>query len=128
VSLLLTYVLTAGCALVVVLTRRVLHGLVPRRLLDLHTGFGGAAVVLWLLFLVLPGDQALLGVVGLGCWWIASAVGLLLLTRWLPRRGSRGKRAGAQDRVGAPWLSVLAHVGVFVAALWFTLAYVTSRV
>lgn len=127
-SLLLTYVLTAGCVLVVVMTRRILGGLVPRLLLDLHTGLGAVGTVLWLLFLVLPGDHALLGVVGLGCWWVVSVVGLLLLSRWLPGRGARGKRAARQAQAGTPWLSILGHVGVFVAAMWFTYAYVTSRV
>lgn len=127
-SLLLTYVLTAGCALVVGVTRRVLHGQVPRVLLGLHTGLGAIGTVLWLAFLVLPGDPALLGVLGLGCWWVVSVVGLLLMSRWLPARGSRGKRAARQSHVGSAWLSIIGHVGVFVAAMWFTLAYVTSRV
>ena len=127
-SLLVTYVLTAGCVLVVVVTRRVLGGLVPRLLLGLHTGLGAVGAALWLLFLVLPGEHALVGVLGLGCWWVVSIVGLLLLSRWMPSRGTRGKRAAPQARVGAPWLSILGHVGVFVAAMWFTYAYVTSRV
>lgn len=127
-SLLLTYVLTAGCVLVVVVTRRVLHGQVPRLLLGLHTGLGAVGAVLWLAFLVLRGDHALLGVLGLGCWWVVSIVGLLLMSRWLPSGGARGKRAAKQAHVGRPWLSILGHLGVFVAAIWFTLAYVTSRV
>lgn len=127
-SLLVTCLLTLACAAVVAVTRRLLHHRVPGSLLGLHTVLGGLGALLWLVFLIVPGDQALIGVVGLGCWWVVSVVGLLLLTRWLPSRRSRGKRAGTSPRVGVPWLSILAHVGVFCSVVWFTYAYVTGRV
>ena len=135
----IVYVLTALSAVVVVLTRlRMRHGQgagrfhVGNRLLDLHTGCGVLAIVVWTVFLVAPEDSpagsATAGIVGLGLYWIVTVAGLLILVRWLP---SHGKHAsdGSQDRWSdGPGLSVLAHVGMLVGVVIFTVAYLIPKV
>jgi hypothetical protein len=130
----IVYVLTALSAVVVVLTRlRMRHGQgagrfhVGHRLLDLHTASGVAAIVVWTAFLIAPEDSpagtSTAGIVGLGLYWVVTVAGLLILVRWLP---SHGKHAsdGSRDRWSdGPGLSVLAHVGMVVGVLVFTVAY-----
>lgn len=134
-SLIVAYVLTVLGALAVFLTRLRLRHSYAGWPLAVHTVSGVIAVVLWLLFLALPDDSFLggvIGVVALACWWMMAATGLLLLFRWIPSR-SRGKRAAdtvdaADSWTGSPWLSALAHVGTFLGVLWLTWAYAFSLV
>jgi hypothetical protein len=132
----IVYVLTALAAVVVVLTRARLRGgrgagrvYVGRRLLSVHTVAGVLAIVLWLVFLVLPDDVAYsstVGIVALGLWWVTALAGLLVLVRWLPSRG-RHSSAAAEDRWSdGPGLSVLAHVGMLVGVIVFTYAYLSG--
>jgi amino acid permease len=134
----LVYVLTGFAAVVVVLTRVRLrrqetssHHQVGSGLANVHTVAGALAVLVWGGFLAFPEDTfvggSLVGVIGLGFWWVTMFAGLLLLTRWLP---SRGKRAASTDgsRLTGAGLSVVTHLGMFVAVLVFTWAYLTSAV
>lgn len=135
----IVYVLTALAAVVVLLTRLRLGGSgaagrlsTGRSLLHVHTVAGLVALVLWVAFLVSPGDSLpggnAAGVVALGFWWITVVAGLLILVRWLPSRG-RHASAGTQDRWSSgPWLSLLAHVGLLGGVCVFTWAYLTSAV
>lgn len=129
-----TLVLTLLGGLAVALTRlrlRHTHAGLP---LTFHTAFGGSAFVLWLVFLLTesgPDWNSLIGVAGLGCWWVTSIAGLVLLARWKPTGG--GKRAAqlstaADSWSSTPWLSLIAHVGVFIGVGWFSYAYVMSVV
>lgn len=138
-SALVVWVLTAYVALVVVLTRVLLgrRGRGGRRAqvapvtLAAHTAVGSLGLVLWLLFLVLPDDvtgSALVGVLGLGCWWVLAVLGLVLLVRWIP---SSGRRSAGRDETGwlqRPWLSLVGHLGVAVATVVFSAAYVFAWV
>lgn len=136
----LVHALTVFAVLVVLVTRQVLpasgrrirhgHGVSPL-LRALHFRVGLAASLLWMLFLVLPGNgstwHSLLGLAGLGAWWVTGWVGLFLLGRWLP---SRGRRSHESDR---GWIlrflvSVVGHVGVALSTVVFTLAYVLGVV
>jgi hypothetical protein len=133
------YVLTALAAVVVVLTRVRLGGergagrvYVGKRLLDVHTGAGVLAIVVWLVFLVVPDKSlpysATVGIVAIALWWVTTIAGLLILVRWLPSHG-RHASAGAEDRWSdGPGLSVLAHVGMLVGVVVFLYAYLTSAV
>ncbi|HEY0889701.1 MAG TPA: hypothetical protein VGE38_08835 [Nocardioides sp.] len=131
------YVLTGLAALVVVLTRLRLAASHPGTLLASHTWLGMLGVVIWTVFLVAPGDTtaggSLVGVVALGCWWVVSLAGLVIMMRWMPSR-SRGKRAArtaspaADSWTRGPGLSLLAHVGMFLGVCFFTWAYVTGAV
>lgn len=103
-----------------------------RRLLDLHTWVGASALVVWLVFVVAPEGSvpggAVVGIVGLGLWWVVAALGLLILVRWLPSRG-RHSSPGTQDGWSqGPWLSVLAHLAMVAVVGVFTWSYLTSAV
>lgn len=133
------YVLTALAAVVVVLTRLRLSSSHRGTLLNAHTYLGLLGVVVWTVFLVAPDEtvagDSLVGLIGLGCWWVVSILGLVIMMRWMPsRRSSRGKRAAracssaADSWTSGPGLSVLGHVGLFLGACFFTWAYVTGAV
>jgi len=128
-----TYVLTALAAVVVVLTRLRMRGgqgagrfHVGNRLLDVHTVAGALAVITWTVFLVLPENapsRSSVGIVGLGFFWVVTVAGLLILVRWLPSHG-RHASEGKHDRWSdGPGLSVLAHVGMLVGVIVFTFVY-----
>ena len=137
----IVYVLTALAALVLVLTRLRLgrdeghagrlH--IPSGLLNVHTGVGAVALVLWLLFLV-AGDSfsdntaGILGVVALALWWVVVVAGLLILVRWLPTRGRHAAEGREDSWSDGPGLSILAHVGMFVGVAVFTWAYLINAV
>lgn len=133
------YVLTALAAVVVVLTRLRMRGgqgagraHVGQRLLDVHTGAGVLALVVWTVFLVVPesspAGSSTVGIVGLGLWWVVTVAGLLILVRWLPSRGKHASEGRQDTWSEGPGLSVLAHVGMLVGVVVFTFAYLTSAV
>lgn len=136
----IVYVLTSLAAVVVVLTRLRLSGegsaagrlQISHRVLFLHTIFGALALVVWVPFLAMPDDSLLggsaAGIVAIGLWWITTILGLLVLARWLPARGKHAEPAAVDSWSKGPWLSVLAHVGLFGGVLVFTYAYLTSAV
>lgn len=135
-----TYVLTALAAVVVVLTRLRLGGgrggagnaSVGPGLVNLHTGAGALALVVWTLFLVADEESTLggetVGIVALALWWVTVVAGLLVLARWLPSRGRHASAAREDSWSEGPGLSVLAHVGMLVGVVVFTFAYLTSAV
>lgn len=137
---LITYVLTALAAVVVVLTRlrlgrssgarRVDVGV---RLLGVHTVMGVLALATWLLYLLggeALGDNAssVVGIVALAFWWVVVGAGLLILVRWLPSRGKHAAEATQDTWSEGPGLSVLAHVGMLVGVIVFTWAYLVAAV
>ena len=125
--LLTTIVLTVLAAIVVVLTRVRLarNGgeaagrlSIPHSLLNAHTGAGAVALVLWVLYLAL--GTLLLGLLGLLAWWVTVVAGLLILARWLPAKGRHSSGPRADTWGEGPGLSVLAHVGLLVGVVIFT--------
>lgn len=136
----IVYVLTALAAVVIALTRLRLGRdeggagrlQMPRRLLDVHTAAGVAALVVWIVFLVAPEDStpggATVGIAALALWWVVVVVGLLILVRWLPSRGRHASAGQEDDWSEGPGLSFLAHVGMLVGVVVFTWAYLTSAV
>lgn len=136
----IVYVLTALAAVVVVLTRLRLASDEPgagrfqiaRGVLTAHLVAGSSAVVLWLLFLLAPADSPpgspWVGIVALGLWWLTAVLGLLILSRWLPAKGRHATTARKDSWSEGPGLSLLAHVGLAVAVLVFTYAYLVSAV
>lgn len=127
-----TVVLTVLAAVVVVLTRVRLAGhsgvvgrlSIPARLLDLHTVAGVLALVTWVLFLVL--DIGWLGTTGLAAWWVTVVAGLLTLTRWLPAKGRHSSAPQADTWGEGPGLSILAHVGLLVGVIVFTVLFLVG--
>ncbi|HET6625895.1 MAG TPA: hypothetical protein VFG63_05860 [Nocardioidaceae bacterium] len=131
----IAFVLTALAAVVVVLTRVRLassddHGAgrlgIPPALVNVHTAVGVVAILLWGWFLLGdPGD--LVGWIGLACFWVTAVAGLLILARWLPARG-RHAASGSTDSWGeGPGLSVLAHVGMVVGCVVWTVFLVAGK-
>lgn len=125
--MLITWVLTILAAVVVVLTRvRMARDdgeaagrlSIPKGILNLHTIAGVPAIVAWVAFLVTGIDW--LGWVGLLLWWITVIAGLLVLARWLPARGRHSSGPATDTWGGGPGLSVLAHVGLLVGVVIFT--------
>jgi hypothetical protein len=125
--MLITWVLTILAAVVVALTRVRLARddgeaagrlSIPKGILNMHTIAGVPAVIAWVAYLVTGIDW--LGWVGLLLWWLTVVAGLLILARWLPARG-RHSSGPAKDTWGeGPGLSVLAHVGLLVGVIIFT--------
>lgn len=134
----LVYILTALSTLVVVLTQLRLrrdtsgHFAISERLVNVHTATGAVAWIVWVLFLVSPGDSAtgseLAGIVALALWWAAVVIGLLILARWLPSKGRHADAGKTDSWTKGPWLSMLAHIGLLVGVLVWTYAYLTSAV
>lgn len=137
---LIVYVLTGLAAVVIVLTRIRLGGQdggagrlnMGTGLLNVHTGAGALALVVWLVFLVAGEDSAAgsetVGIIALALWWIVVVAGLLILVRWLPSRGRHASDGRDDSWSEGPGLSVLAHVGMLVGVGVFTWAYLTAAV
>lgn len=133
--LLITIVLTVLAAVVVVLTRVRLAGgdgtaagraSIPASLLNTHTAAGVVALVSWSVFLV--NGNLLLGWLGLLAWWVTTGAGLLTLARWVPAKG-RHSSAPVSDNWGeGPGLSVLAHVGLLVGTIVFSVLLVLGQI
>lgn len=132
--MLITWVLTALATVVVVLTRVRLSReeggaagrlSIPQGILNTHTIAGVPAILVWVAYLLT--ERPILGLVGLVLWWITVAAGLLILARWLPAKG-RHSSGPATDTWGeGPGLSVLAHVGLLIGVLIFTVFVATGR-
>lgn len=125
----LVTVLTLLSLGVVVLTRIRLWS-VRSVWLALHTVFGALGAVIWLVFLAEPSSSrlggSLVGVIGLGCWWIVSVAGIALIAidRSGGGRRARGRAVATPTRVA--WGVV--HVLVLLAWLVNTWAYADRRV
>jgi hypothetical protein len=137
---LIVYVLTALAALVIVLTRVRLAGenegagqfSISRGVVLTHFVAGVVAEIVWVTFLIAPEDStaggSLVGIIALAFWWIVSLCGLLILTRWLPSHGRHAGREVGDTWSEGPGLSLLAHLGMAIAVVLFTMAYLTSKV
>ena len=128
----ITWLLTALAAIVVVLTRVRLRSQeaagrlsVASSVSNVHTGAGVVALGLWVAMLVT--DNALLGWVALLFWWVTVVAGLLVLVRWMPARGRHSAEPVADTWSEGPGLSVLAHVGLLVGVTIFTLYLVFDK-
>ncbi len=123
----LTWMLTALAAVVVLLTRMRLASADHRpagradfskTVLTAHTVAGVVALALWVPGLVLHSPP--LALLGALAWWVVTAAGLLLLVRWLPSGGRHAGDVVVDEWSQGPGLSMLAHLGMLVGALYFT--------
>jgi hypothetical protein len=129
----ITVVLTVLAAVVVVLTRVRLRGeddaagrlSIPSGLLNLHTGAGVPALLLWAAFLA-TGNE-LLGWLGLLLWWVTVIAGLLVLARWMPAHGRHSSGPVGDTWGEGPGLSILAHVGLLIGVGIFTAFLVLGK-
>lgn len=132
--LLATIVLTVLAAVVVVLTRVRLAGggeaagrlSIPTNVLNLHTVAGCIALVAWVGFLV--AGSRWVGVAGLVAWWFAVVAGLMILARWMPAKGRHSSGPTADTWGEGPGLSVLAHVGLLVGVIVFTVLFAVGSI
>jgi len=131
--LLITLVLTALAAVVVALTRVRLardEGAgrlsIPRGVVNVHTGAGVPALLLWGAFLAT--GTMILGWLGLAFWWVTVVAGLLILARWMPAKGRHSSAPTADTWSEGPGLSVLAHVGLLLGVVIFTAFFVLDQV
>lgn len=131
----IAFVLTALAAVVVVLTRvRLASGEdsaagrlgIPRSLVNLHTAFGVLAILVWGWFL-LAHVTDLVGWIGLALFWITAIVGLAILARWLPAKGRHAAGASTDSWGEGPGLSVLAHVGMVVGCVVWTVFLLAGK-
>ena len=125
--MLITWVLTALAAVVVVLTRVRLSKedgaaagriSIPHSVLNLHTIAGVPALLLWVAYLVTKIE--VLGWIAIGLWWVAVIAGLLVLARWVPAKGKHSSGPATDTWGEGPGLSVLAHVGLLIGVAIFT--------
>ena len=125
--MLITWVLTALAAVVVVLTRVRLSRdagtaagriSIPAGILNLHTIAGVPALVLWVAFLVTKIE--VLGWIAIVLWWVTVVAGLLVLARWVPAKGKHSSGPATDTWGEGPGLSVLAHVGLLIGVAIFT--------
>ncbi len=133
--LLITWVLTVLAAVVVVLTRVRLSRedgdtagrvAIPKAVLNLHTIAGVPALVVWVAFLLT--GSTVLGVVGLLLWWVTVVAGLLVLARWMPAKGRHSSGPATDSWGEGPGLSVLAHVGLLVGAVLWTVFLALDKI
>lgn len=105
---------------------------VSQTILNVHTGVGGVAVLVWTIFLVMPKSSFLggpvVGILGLLLWWVTVFAGLALLLRWLPSHGRHADSVEEDEWAEGPGLSLLAHVGLLLGVLVFTWAFATGAV
>jgi hypothetical protein len=99
---------------------------IPTSVVNAHTAVGAVAIVVWGAY-VFVGVDWLVGFLGLFLWWITSAIGLLILMRWMPARGRHAAAGETKDEWSeGPWLSILGHVGALVGAFAWTAFFVTD--
>ena len=131
----IAFVLTALAAVVIVLTRVRMASRdqgaagrsdIPHTLVNVHTIFGGLALVLWGTFLF-AGVNTLYGYAGVACWWVTTAAGLLILMRWLPAHGRHASEPASDSWGEGPGLSVLGHVGMLVGSVVWTYLLVAGK-
>lgn len=105
---------------------------VGRGLVNLHTVTGVVAIVTWVMFLVGDPDTAagslMTGIASIGFWWLVSALGLLMLVRWLPTRGRHAPDGDLPRLARSAFPSVVTHLTMLAISVYFTWAYLIAAV
>ena len=102
------------------------HTDIPSTLVNAHTAVGGLALIVWGAYLFFDVDW-LFGFFGLALWWGTTAIGLLILMRWVPAKGKHASE-GAQDQwTEGPWLSMVGHLGALVGAIVWTTFFALDK-
>ncbi len=130
----LVWMLTGLAAVVILITRTRLHATqrqsgvsdVPDAVLNVHTFAGVWALAFWVWTLL--GAPSWAGRIGLVLWWLVTLVGLLVLARWLPGKGSHSQAATDDTIAQGPGLSILGHVGMLLGVAFFTWVLVADKV
>lgn len=123
----ITVVLTLLAAVVVVLTRLRMakqgqdaagQSAISMATLNVHTGAGTISIALWATYLL--AKPTVVGWVAIGFWWLTTLAGLMVLARWLPAHGRHSTGPTTDTWGEGPGLSILAHIGMLVGAIIFT--------
>jgi hypothetical protein len=92
---------------------------IPAALVNAHSVVGALAIVVWGSYLFLGADWVV-GFLGLVLWWGTTAIGLLILLRWMPAKGKHASAGAGDEWTEGPWLSMVAHLGALVGAIVWT--------
>lgn len=130
----LVWMLTGLAAVVILITRTRLHATqqqsgvseVPDAVLNVHTVAGVWALAFWVWTLL--GAPGWAGWTAIALWWVVTVVGLLVLARWLPGKGSHSQAATDDNVAQGPGLSILGHVGMLLGVAFFTWAFVADKI
>lgn len=128
------WMLTGLGAVVVLITRTRLHATeaqsgvsdVPDGVVNAHTLAGVLAIGMWAWTLV--GAPTWAGWVALLGWWTVTVLGLVILARWLPARGSHATDATDDAVAQGPGLSILGHVGTLLGVAFFTWIFFADKI
>lgn len=100
---------------------------IPLAVVNAHTVLGTLGILVWGTYLYLAGDWVV-GFVGLFLWWATTAVGLLILMRWLPAKGKHASDGVQDSWTEGPWLSMVGHLGALVGAVVWTAFFTVGSV
>lgn len=92
---------------------------IPPALVNAHSVVGGLAILVWGAYLFLDADWVV-GFLGLALWWGTTAIGLLILLRWMPAKGKHASEGAGDEWTEGPWLSMVAHLGALAGAIIWT--------
>lgn len=92
---------------------------IPVGVVNAHTGVGTLAILVWGSYLIFDNGWAI-GFLGLVLWWVTTAIGLLILLRWLPAKGKHASDGASDSWTKGPWLSMVGHLGALVGAIVWT--------
>jgi hypothetical protein len=100
---------------------------IPSTLVNAHTAVGGLALVVWGAYLFFDVDWVV-GFLGLVLWWATTAIGLLILMRWVPAKGKHAAEGAPKDEwTEGPWLSMVGHLGALVGAIVWTAFFALDK-
>lgn len=99
---------------------------IPRGIVNAHTAVGALALVVWGTYLFFGVDWVV-GFLGLLLWWVTTAIGLLILMRWMPAKGKHASEGGQDEWTEGPWLSMVGHLGALVGAIVWTTFFVLDE-
>ncbi|MGA8850648.1 MAG: hypothetical protein WB508_02905 [Aeromicrobium sp.] len=127
------WMLTALAAVVVLLTYMRMsstaaqsgHARIPQAIITSHTVVGVLALVVWIGFL--SSANQWVGYAGLVLWWVEVALGVAILSRWLPGAGRHSSDATDDTWADGPGLSLLGHVGLLLGVCFFTWTVATGQ-
>ncbi len=99
---------------------------IPMTVVNAHTLTGTVAILVWGSYLFI-GIDWLVGFFGLMLWWGTTAIGLLILMRWMPARGRHASPGAGDSWTDGPWLSMVGHLGAVVGAVVWTALFAAGK-
>ena len=100
---------------------------IPLTVVNAHSVLGALGILVWGAYLFFEIDWVV-GFLGLLLWWATTAVGLLILMRWLPAKGKHASDGAKDEWTEGPWLSMVGHLGALVGAIVWTAFFVLDKI